>query len=474
LRPLQGPARSFFVAQCRELGVELRKGAATVYNGQQEQVAERNGKGEIMEANTMMEYTTGIDSIPPSQLALWKSYQEEGFGYVRPKRGDFTTGTIMEVSPQALWVDIGVKQDGLVPAHDLRRLGEQALDALEVGDEVPVFVVRPRDREGRPILSLSRGKELEKWKEAQRLLDSGDIVHLEVQEANKGGVVVAFGGLRGFVPASHLESVPRGLSGEERRSALDGQIGEVLPLKVLEIDRRRRRLVLSHRRAVGQHREQRKQELLQTLQVGDVRSGRVTALRPFGAFVDVGGADGLVHVSEIAHRHIGHPRQALEVGQEVDVYVLRLDQERKRIGLSIKRLLPDPWPGFQSRHYPGQLVEGTITHVVDYGAFAEIEQGIEGLIHVSQMSREFVEDPRDVVSPGDHVALRILNIDPERRRVSLNLKDAPQWVEEDPSEPEKGSFDADHDNEGAGPSIVAESPVSDMAFAMDQALRSPV
>jgi len=415
-----------------------------------------------MEANMSVEGTTEITTIPAAQMALWQSYSEEGFGYVRPKRGDFTTGTIMQVSPQAVWVDIGVKRDGVVPADDLRRLGEQERDAIEVGDEVPVLVVRPQDRRGRPLLSLSRGKELETWKEAQRLMDSGEIVELEVREANRGGVIASFDGLRGFVPASHLETVPRGLRGEERQSALADQIGQVLPLKVLEVDRSRRRLVLSHRRAVGQHREQRREELLQSLRVGDVRSGRVTALRPFGAFVDIGGADGLVHISQMSHKHISHPREVLEVGQEVDVYVLRLDQKRKRIGLSIKQLLPDPWAGFQARHYPGDLVEVTITHVVNYGAFAEIEQGIEGLIHISKMSQEFVEDPREIVSPGDRVAVRIMSIEPERRRMALSLKDAPQWVEREPGESETDSFAVKDDGAGTG-LLVAEDETASAA-----------
>ncbi|HUW10848.1 MAG TPA: S1 RNA-binding domain-containing protein, partial [Anaerolineae bacterium] len=180
----------------------------------------------------------------------------------------------------------------------------------------------------------------------------------------------------------------------------------------------------------------RREELLEQLAVGDVRTGKVTGLRDFGAFVDIGGADGLVHVSEISQQRTRHPREQLEIGQEVEVYILRLDRKRQRIGLSIKRLLPDPWKSIQSRYYPGQLVEATITNVVEFGAFAELEPGLEGLIHISRLSDEHVEHPSDAVSIGDTLTLRILHMDMERKRIGLSLKDAPQWVEAEAAEVE--------------------------------------
>ena len=377
-----------------------------------------------------------LGAKPGSASPLWENYQEEGYGYERPKRGDLTTGTIMEIGPQALWVDIGVKRDGLVPAQDLQWLDEQTVDMLQVGDEVPIFVLRPRNRDGHLILSISRGKQIEDWKEAEQLLTTGGITEREVQADNKGGVVVSFGQLRGFVPASHLEALSRGLSGDQRTEVLHGLVGETLTLKVIEVDRHRRRLVLSQREAQRESRQQRREELLEQLAVGDVRTGKVTGLRDFGAFVDIGGADGLVHVSEISQQRTRHPREQLEIGQEVEVYILRLDRKRQRIGLSIKRLLPDPWKSIQSRYYPGQLVEATITHVVEFGAFAELEPGLEGLIHISRLSDEHVEHPSDAVSIGDTLTLRILHMDMERKRIGLSLKDAPQWVEAEAAEVE--------------------------------------
>jgi small subunit ribosomal protein S1 len=381
------------------------------------------------------------------QPSLWENYLEEGYGYERPKRGDLITGTIMEISPQALWVDIGVKRDGMVPAWDLRHLEEQAAEALRVGDEIPVFVVRPRNREGNLILSITGGQRLKDWQEAERLLETGEISEREVKGVNSGGLVVSFGQLQGFVPASHVDGMPRHVRDDGRKEALTSRVGEVLPLRVIDVDRAWRRLVLSHRLAVRERRRRRKEELLQTLAVGDVRTGRVAALYDFGAFVDIGGADGLVHRSEICHERIRHPRESLELGQEVEIRVVRLDHERQRIGLSIKQLQPDPWNGVTARYAVGQLVEATISNIVDFGAFAELEPGVEGLIHVSKLSNGHVDHPREVLSVGDTVTLRVLHVDGERKRISLGLKDAPQWVEvpqEELRDEETGSRAGEH------------------------------
>lgn len=360
------------------------------------------------------------------QAGLWQRFQQAGYDYKRPRRGDIVTGTILQIKPKAVVVDIGVKRDGIVPAGDLSKLGEGTASQFKVGQQVPVVIERPQNRHGDLILSIARARELQDWKEAQRLLDTGEVVELQVEGYNRGGVIVRFGLLRGFVPASHLHGSRRGLSSEERQRALANRVGETLRLKAIEVNRRRRRFVLSHRQGERAYREQRKEELMQTLRVGDVVVGRVTSLRSFGAFVDVGGADGLVHISEVSHARVRHPREVLEVGQETEVYVSKLDQQRKRIGLSIKRLLPDPWDDIQARYYSGQRVETKITNVTDFGAFAELEPGVEGLIHISRLSNEYIEKPQQVVSIGDKVVVRILELDLDRRRIRLSLKDSPQ------------------------------------------------
>jgi small subunit ribosomal protein S1 len=390
---------------------------------------------------------------------------QEGYDYKRPKRGEYVTGTIIELRPEALIVDIGVKRDGFVPAHDLRKLDDEVSDNLEVGDEVPLFIERSWNRDGELILSLSRGKELDDWKEAQRLLESGEVVELQITGKNKGGVTVDFGQLRGFIPASHLNDIERGLSQEERQTQLAGMIGHVIRAKVIEVDQSRRRLVLSQRKGELAYRRKRKKELLETLSVGDVVSGKVTSLKNFGAFVDIGGTDGLVHVSEIARERVKHPADRLKVGQELQVKVISLDTERNRIGLSIKRLLPDAWADIYERYYAGQVVEATITNVVDFGAFARLEAGVEGLIHVSQMSHDHIEHPSALVSPGDEVLVRIIRIEPQRRRIGLSLKDVPQWVDSATAEALDEAMD-EEDSPEATPEAEPEAEMEEQTQAV--------
>lgn len=368
------------------------------------------------------------------QPDLWERFEQEGYDYTRPRRGDFLTGIILELRPEAVIVDIGAKRDGFVPAHDLRKLDEEEVADLEIGDEVPVFVERPSNASGDLILSLARGRELDDWDRAQELSEDDEVIELQVDGYNKGGVTVSFGQLRGFVPASHLQGFPRRLSGQERLEALSQYGGQVLRVKVIEVDQDRRRFVLSERKGEHAYRKQRKQELLKSLSVGDNVTGKVTALKPFGAFVDIGGADGLVHVSEIEHKRVGHPADVLREGQEVTAQVIRLDSERGRIGLSMKRLVPTPWDDIDERYYPGQVVPGRITAITDFGTFASLEPGLEGLIHISKLSFYHVQHPKEVVSVGDEVMVRIMRIDTERQRISLSLRDVPQWVDASTSE----------------------------------------
>jgi small subunit ribosomal protein S1 len=358
---------------------------------------------------------------PQKTYPLWERFEEEGYGYERPKRGDIVTGTVLCVRPDGILVDIGAKRDGLVPARDLDRLDEETEAAVEVGNELPVYIHKPWYSDDHIILSISRGLELRDWRRAQQFLESGQITKLEVTECNRGGLVVRFGQVRGFVPASHVRGVPpRGADSRDR--ALQDLVGSILPVKVIEVNLKRRRLVLSHREAQRDLEHQRKLELLEQLTEGDVLAGTVTSLRNFGAFVDIGGADGLVHVSEVAHERVDSPTDWLEVGQEVKVLVLELDKERERIALSIKRLLPSPWDDLDQRYTPGEWVDVRVTNLVSFGAFAEIEPGVEGLIHVSELAEGNVEDPAQVVAEDQYLTTRILSIDPYRQRLQLSLR----------------------------------------------------
>jgi small subunit ribosomal protein S1 len=241
---------------------------------------------------------------------------------------------------------------------------------------------------------------------------------------NKGGLTVEFNHLRGFVPASHIVDMPRNLSEEARRQELERHIGQELRLKVIEVERRRRRLVMSQMLAEREYRARRKKELFQELKVGDELEGIVRSIRPFGAFVDIGGADGLLHVSEIDWAPVKHPRDVLKVGDKVKVKVIRLDPDRHRIALSRKRILPNPWDTIDQRYHQGDFIPVTITRVVDFGAFAQIEPGVEGLIHISELADITVAEPLKTVRPGDKVPAKILRIDSRRQRVGLSVRQA--------------------------------------------------
>jgi len=258
------------------------------------------------------------------------------------------------------------------------------------------------------------------WRDAQEAMEQGKELELPVVGCNRGGVLVGWGDLRGFVPASHLVNLSPHSNEDERQDELRRLIGSRLRLKIIELDQEQRRLILSERAACID--ESSRQELLNALCPGDICQGHVTNLCSFGAFVDLGGLEGLVHVSELSWGRVEHPSDAFEPGQPVEVYVLNIDRERGRVGLSIKRLQPDPWQSVEERYQVGQVVEGVITHVVDFGAFARVEEGLEGLIHISELAEGNFLHPHDVVREGDVVTARVLNIDSERRRMGLSLR----------------------------------------------------
>jgi small subunit ribosomal protein S1 len=347
------------------------------------------------------------------RLADWLDNQ---FDYHRPRRGEVREALILDISENDVVVDIDSKRDGVVPPADLDLLPEDYRESLQVGDRVPVVVMRAREHtEGVPV-SLNKGLQQKDWLRAKSLEESGEIIEANVIDVNRGGVLVKFGRLRAFVPNSHLTSVPRGMRGEQLREAKEDLIGKTIHLVVIEVEQRRRRLVLSERKANRRRRAQ----LLNELTEGEVRTGIVTNLVKFGAFVDLGGADGLIHISELDWQHVEHPSEVVQVGDEVEVYVLSVDRERQRIGLSRKRLLPDPWHVVTERLSVGQIVEGTVTNTVDFGAFVDLGQGIEGLVHVSEMPARqatLVE-----LQPGAPISVRVIEIDPDRRRIALSLR----------------------------------------------------
>jgi small subunit ribosomal protein S1 len=340
-----------------------------------------------------------------------------------PTAGEIRTGTVVEKRPNEVLIDIGFKSEGVVSGRELERLGE-TLELLKVGDEVPVFVMR-EDKDGNLVLSISRALAEKDWERAEELMRTQDIFECPVDSFNRGGVIVKLGQVRGFVPASQLSSViplPTADEGDERYAAL---LGGSLRLKVIDIDRKRNRLILSERLAMREWRRQQKEQLLESLKEGDSLEGVISSIADFGAFVDLGGADGLIHLSELSWNRVSHPSEIVKVGERVKVQVLSVDTERRRIGLSLRRLTPQPWEVIDTTYEVGQVVRGRITKLVNFGAFARlVDTGIEGLIHISELSDRRVTHPKEVVSEGDVYDLRIIRIEGDKRRLGLSLKQA--------------------------------------------------
>jgi len=345
----------------------------------------------------------------------------DAYDYQPPRRGQMRKGVILKIESRGITVDIGLKRDGFVPQTDVERLEEQEVSGLEPGKEIVTRIVKPKDQDDH-ILSLSQARREKDWRKAEKLLEDEEVLQAEVVGHNKGGLLVKFSQLQGFIPTSHLMNRKAWrLSGDERAEVLETYVGEKLSLQFIEVNQENRRLILSERAARQQTREQNMERLLSELVEGEVRQGTVARIKDFGAFIDLGGANGLVHVSELAWQKIKHPSQVLQEGDEVDVYVLNLDHERKRIGLSIKRLQPNPWLLAQRNYSAGQLVSGRVTNLVDFGVFVALDVGVEGLVHISELADPEPEKPQDVVQRGDELVFKILKIDPFRQRIGLSL-----------------------------------------------------
>jgi small subunit ribosomal protein S1 len=348
---------------------------------------------------------------------------EASFAEETPERGDIVTGMIVAVDGQGLIVGIdGMKRDGVVQRKDLERMAMEP-SRFNIGDEIDVMILRVEDEDGNLLLSLSQAQQTEDWKRAEELMTTDGVWEGVVADANRGGLIVPFGNLRGFVPASHVLDLPRGLNEDERKMRMVRMVGQPISLKVIEVNRKRRRLVFSQRDAQRGTREARKEVLLDQLREGEVRKGVVSGLRDFGAFVDLGGADGLIHISELAWHRVNHPREVLKVGDEVQVYILRLDSEGKRIGLSLKRLQENPWATVEELYHVGQLVEGIVSRVAQFGAFVSLDPGIEALLHTSQIADPTPEDPSLVVHEGQRLLMRVISIEADKQRLGLSLKE---------------------------------------------------
>jgi small subunit ribosomal protein S1 len=366
----------------------------------------------------------GAGEIELDAASLMEQFlNDPSHDYKSLKYGDVMDGVIMHLDREEILVDIGSKSEGIVPSREYSSLSSEERSALAVGDTILVFVVQPENQEGHAVVSIDRARQEKSWRRLQELHEANDVIEAEVTNYNKGGLLVNLDGVRGFVPASQVTEI-RGGDEASKQADMARLIGSTLPLKVIEINRHRNRLILSERQAVQERRDVMKERLIEELSEGEVRKGRVSSICDFGAFVDIGGADGLVHLSELSWSRVRHPSEVLRVGQEVDVYVLGINAQEKKIALSIKRTQAEPWSRVAAAYEVGQLVRGTVTQLANFGAFARIEDGIEGLIHVSELVDDRVTHPKQIVSEGDELLLRIIRIDPQRRRMGLSLRRA--------------------------------------------------
>lgn len=407
--------------------------------------------------------------------AALENYLEQ-HDYNTPEAGDIRTGVIVDISSEGMIIDLGLKRDGFVPAADLAKLSEKERAELAIEQEIPVYIVSTGDS---LQISVHRAYLNEDWIQAQKLLDEGTIVEAEVVGYNRGGALVEFGRLRGFIPLSQLSEFRPGMQDRDKQRMLSKLRNRQLPLKIIEVDRRRRRLVMSNRDAQREWDTSRRTERLKELKSSDVLQGRVSSLRDFGAFVDLGdGLEGLVHVSELAWYRIDHPSEVIKVGDEIEVYVLKVDREQQRISLSRKRLLPDPWSLVNEKYEVGQLVEGKITRIVNYGAFVEIEPGIEGLLHASKLARSEVSNPEEVVREGENHLLRIISIDTDRQRIGLSLRAVTQqeqidWMMQQESgqvedETQEPPLESESEAEEAGPEVAETEEATSELEAVEE------
>lgn len=348
---------------------------------------------------------------------------QEGLDLNLPKSGEIKTGSIASISPGQIMVSIGAKSEGIIRGQEFESIPPDVFASLSVGQEIPVFIVTPEDHHGNLILSYVRALESESWEEAQRLMDEKETFSGTIDGYNRGGLLVNFNGLNGFIPSSQLSFTRRtemnGNTPEERFSSL---IGQEIQLRVIEVDQERRRLILSERAAVHESRDTIRDKVIESISVGELRTGRITSLADFGAFVNINGADGLVHLSEISWDRVRHPSDVLKIGQEVKVEIISIDKEKRHIGLSIRRLEEDPWQEQIDGLKVGQLVSATITRLTKFGAFAQITKEIEGLIHISEISDDHIAHPKEVLHENDQVTLRIIKIEPESHRIGLSLR----------------------------------------------------
>lgn len=384
----------------------------------------------------------------------------DSYDFDLPKRGDLLTGTILQVSKDEVIVDVGLKHDAIVQQNDVERLDDETMATLKPGSEVTVYIVSPQNRNGDLIVSIYRALSTKDWDRARELMESNDSVDATIVDTNRGGILVQFGLLRGFVPQSLTGEGNYPTTPKQKRSL----IGKELKLKVIEVNQQRNRLVFSEKAA----REESRKEQIDALIVGSVVPGRVVSLVDYGAFVDIGGIDGLIHISKLDWQHIKHPSEVLSVGDELEVQIDEVDVERERISLNRKILMPSPWESIADEYKVDDLVTGTVTNIAEFGVFVQLAPHIEGLVHLSEMAN-YGNDPSLLLSRGDEVPVKIISMDLKRQRIGLSLDKV--TVEEQMDWMAKRSKDADEtadDTDEPAEEVGEESAVAEVAETVEE------
>ena len=398
------------------------------------------------------------------------------------RRGEVVEGSIMRVDSDGIFLDIGHKEEGFVPMGEMKTINREELAKLAEGDSLIAFVMRPDSQDG-PILSVDRARGEEGWREIQKFMEQDQPVEGVIVGFNRGGCILEVANVQGFVPMSQLITISRDVfkqdsseSGEPRSDDSIGKdlVGNTLTVKVLEVNRSRNRAIFSERSALQEQRDEQKAVLIEKLEEGEVRKGVVTGISNFGAFVDLGGADGLIHISEMSWSMVESPEDLVKVGEELDVYVLRIDRETMKIALSLRRLQPEPWETIFERYQVGDVVDATVTKIANFGAFARLEDSIEGLIHITELSDAVITNPNEVVSEGQEIKVKILKIEMDRKRLGLSLKqtveglDSAGYVSEAPLESDSIGVDTeDPDGEEDGNSLVASAATTEVEATVE-------
>ena len=382
----------------------------------------------------------------PQDMQSWIDSME----FTLLRRGDIVEGSVMRVDPDGIFVDVGQKIEGYVPSNEMRSMSQEEFQSLKEGDPLITFVVKPESEEG-PLLSVDKARGEEGWRELQKYQEEDQAIDGTIVGFNRGGCILDVANVKGFVPMSQLLNISRDVfQTDSEDGSIDARqqqkqlIGTSLTVKVLEVNRARNRAIFSERSALQKQRDEQKAELIQVIQEGDVRKGVVTGISNFGAFVDLGGADGLIHISEMSWSMVNSPADVVKVGEELDVYILKVDKEALKIALSLRRLSPKPWETIEERYLVGDVVDAVVTKLANFGAFAKLEDTIEGLIHLTELSLDPIEHPNEIIKEGDVIQVKILKIEPDRKRLGLSLIQAatPDAV----VDPDSIDLDAQYEN----------------------------